>query len=303
MNFSRKLTWGALVAALAFIFILTGCNNGSTGDGGKATQLSATAANFDEVFKSVRYKPGNYVINLKEDLIDYPGIDKYNAEVNITVKGTGSNKITWKFAGNTLFSVFAGKLTLENINLSSSAGNTQECPPIIVVYGGTLEIKNGVTLSNNVGNQFYDGVVINNAAFIMSGGTIEKCAYGVGGSGTNVSITMSGGIIRNNAYGGIFGFGSNISITMSGGSIGGNAGWGVVIEGKNCEFEKQKGAVIYGKTGADKNGGGAIRLKLPLTDSNILSLTTDAASNDVYAAKINERGNGLVAGSQIGTWD
>jgi len=84
-----------LLGMLILAFVLAGCN--SDGGSGSAQQLSATAANFEEVFNSVKDKPGNYVITLTGDLVDYPGKTMGTAGVNITVKGTGSNKITWKF--------------------------------------------------------------------------------------------------------------------------------------------------------------------------------------------------------------
>ena len=54
--------------------VLAGCN--SDRGSGNAQQLSATDANLDEFLKSIIDKPGNYVINLTGDVIDYPGIVK-----------------------------------------------------------------------------------------------------------------------------------------------------------------------------------------------------------------------------------
>jgi hypothetical protein len=130
-----------LLGMLILALVLAGCD--SDGGSGNAQQLSATAANFNEIFNSIKNKPGNYVINLTGDLIDYPGTSIETATVNITVKGTGANKITWKYADGfpPLFEIKAGTLNLENINLIRSPGNTKDWP-LIVIRGGTVEVKN-----------------------------------------------------------------------------------------------------------------------------------------------------------------
>jgi len=337
----KVLLLGMLILAL----VLAGCNSDDGSE--SAQQLSATPANFDEVLNSVKAKPGNYVINLTGDLIDYPGNSIGTAGVNITVKGTGSNKITWKYAGSPFFGVKAGKLSLENINLSRSPGNTQDWP-LIVIDGGTVEVKNGAVLSNNNGSPTFIGVGLFAGAFIMSGGIIENFDSGVSTSGKGVSITMSGGTIRNNSQAGIVAWdGSencNVSIsggtisdndwrgvmvvgagnrlTMSGGTITGGAGrgvvigtgtkftmsggtisknnWGLNLAGANVEFEKKKGAVIYGNSGDNKNNEGAIWVNTRGNPANDLKLLLDAGKDDVYAIKTNSDNTDIVAGSKQG---
>jgi outer membrane murein-binding lipoprotein Lpp len=374
----KVLLLGMLILAL----VLAGCDSNGGGE-----QLSASAANFDEVLNSVKNKPGNYVINLTGDLVDYPGTVIETAGVNIIVKGTGSNKITWKYAGGPpLFVVVAGKLSFENINLSRAAGNTQDWPLIVAEKGGTIEIKNGVVLSTNI-----NVGVMSSGTLTMSGGTIKNCSVWLGGGtftmsggtiengdvGTNVngvSITMTGGTISGDGHGiGLWGDSENITIsggtisgnsgtgvvlngkndkltmtggtisgnredgillgdnsenstvTISGGTISGNAGTGVVLvgsgntftmsggtieksvgyglrlDGPNVGFEKKKGGVIYGDSGVNKNGRGAIVVRCEKNDSNSLSLEVDAGKDDVYAAKINA-GQTEITGKQGPNW-
>jgi hypothetical protein len=362
---------GLTVMLLALV--LTACGDGSGGGGGSGggQQISATAATFDDVFKSVNEKPGNYVITLTGDLLGCPQAGMKTAGVNITVKGTGSNKIT--LGTNALFWVSAGKLTLENINIGYGSTSDTRDPPV-VIDGGTVEIKNGVTLSSNNGTQFSDGVYISRGTFIMSGGVIENCGTGLATNGSGASITISGGTIRNNNENGIglwddssnctinmsggtisgngangvylgctgttftmsggtieknndcgvringngntfkmsggrieknnasgmviHGNGNN-TFTMSGGSIGGNEHQGLYVKGANNGFEKQKGAVIYGNTGGNKNGFEAI--SIDCGNQNNLRLAGDAASDKVYAAKINANGNDIA--SKTGEWN
>jgi hypothetical protein len=267
---SRLLCAIALLAIIGFS--MAACNSDASDN---AQQLNATAASFDEVFNSIKAKPGNYVINLTGDLIDYTGAKIETAGVNITVKGTGANKITWKYVDDspTLFQVDAGKLTLENINLSRSPGNTKDWP-LIVMYGGTIEVKNGVVLSNNNGSQSFIGVWLQAGTFIMSGGIIENCDTGVSTAGKGVSIAFSGGTIRNNHEGGIIAWddsencvvsisggtisGNNLrgvmvvgtggKLTMSGGTITGGAGRGVVIGGSGTKFTMSGGTISKNAT-------------------------------------------------------
>jgi hypothetical protein len=142
------------------------------------------------------------------------------------VKGTGSNKITFKKAADfwaaNLFFVEGGKLSFENITLSRSAGNFDTwC--IACVTGGTLEIKKGAVLSfNDGGNNYYIGVMIDVGNFIMSGGTIEKCQNGVfiNENSSGKTITMSGGTIRDNTECAIAQWGAkNSTVNISGGTI------------------------------------------------------------------------------------
>ena len=166
-----------LLGLFSMALVLAGCD--SDGGSGNAQQLSATAANFDEVIRSVIDKPGNYVINLTGDLIDYPGIVMQTAGVNITVKVTGSNKITWKYtaeANCSLFNVYAGKLTLENINLNRGAFSTPDWN-VLWISGGTIgksvnlgmylngagagfEKKKGGVIYDNSGDNKNDGGAI-----------------------------------------------------------------------------------------------------------------------------------------------
>jgi len=373
-----------LLGMLILALVLAGCNSDSP------EELSATAANFNDVINSIKAKPGNYVINLTGDLIDYPGALVETAGVNITVKGTGANKITWKYVDGKppLFWVKAGKLSFENINLSRAVGNTQDWPLIVAEKDGTIEIKNGVVLSTdiNVG-------VMSSGALIMSGGTIKNCGVWLGGgtftmsggtiengeigtNGSGLSITMKGGTIRGDGNGiSLWGDSENCTVNISGGTISGNGGNGVVLDGKNDKltmtggtisgsggdgiilgdesknctvtisggtisgnggtgvllvgsgntftmsggtieksknyglrldgadvgFEKKKGAVIYGDSGVNKNGDGAIRVKCQKNDSNSLQLKVDAGKDDVYAAKINA-GQTDITGKQGPNW-
>jgi hypothetical protein len=230
-----------LLGMLILALVLAGCNS----DDG-VEQLSATAANFDEVFNSIKAKPGNYVINLTGDLIDYTGTLVETAGVNITVKGTGSNKITWKHMEGKppLFLAKAGKISFENISLSRSPGNTNG-RAVLVANGGTIEIKNGVVLSSNNGSQYFNGVWIDAGAFIMSGGTIENCGVGVSTDHKGVSITVSGGTIRSNKDCGIalWSDSENCTVTISGGTISGSSDRGVAMEGTGNKFTMSGGII------------------------------------------------------------
>ena len=254
-----------LLGMLILALVLAGCNS----DDG-VEKLSATAANFEEVFNSIKAKPGNYAITLTSDLLDYPGIGLGTDGVNITVKGdVASRKITWKYVEGKapLFWVTAGKLTLENISLGRAAGNTKDWP-LIGTKGGTIEMKSGVVLSTNINS----GAVVESGAFIISGGTIENCGVWLGDGtftmsggtikkgwvntdGTGVSITITGGIIDNCD---VSTGGKGVSITMKGGTItGGDTGIGIWDDSENCVVTISGGIIENCNTGVATNGKGA----------------------------------------------
>jgi hypothetical protein len=87
---------------------------------------------------------------------------------------------------------------------------------------------------------------------------------------------------------------------MSGGTIGKNGTWGLHLTGASTEFEKKKGAIIYGDSGGNKNVSGAIWVQFTENQSNNMELKVDAGKDDVYAAKINSGKTDIVAGSKQG---
>jgi hypothetical protein len=274
------LVFGMLAIVLVLGLVLAGCGGGDSGDGGgNAQQLNTTAETFNATFNSIKDNPGNYIINLTGDLTDHPGTYMGTEGVNITIKGTGSNKITWKYSSESpcnLFVVNNGKLAFENISLGRNTSTTQDWS-LISTGGekGTIEIKNGVVLSNNTGSQYYDGVwVDNNATFIMSGGAIS----GNGGDGLVIH-------------------GTGIRFTMSEGSISKNDHSGFAMHGPDNGFEKKKGAVIYGNTGDNKNGDSAIYVGWKNGDMHI---EVGAGKDEVYAATIKADESGIVEGSKQG---
>ena len=299
------------------------------------SRVSVNAAEFDSILKIIRTTPGDYVITLTQNLIDYPGISLNTDGVNITVRGnTASRRISWKHDESTpLFQVNAGKLTLENITLGRGTGII-DTGALISIEGGTVEVKSGTTLSNKTGTTDIDsGINIVSGAFIMSGGTIENCYNGIEVNGNDVSVSITGGTIRGNTENGVAINGSDHKITMSGnleisnngangifalggghmidilgnvvikgnganGAIG--SGFGLFMStiastGASTGFNKGLGAIIYGFTGENKNNSGAIEYWW-IGDG--INRYDDAAATEVYAAKTGADGYSLVPGSQ-----
>ena len=254
----RLLSLGLPALALALCLALASCGGGDGGGAGDAQRLNAAAENFREVFDSVKETHGDYIITLTSDLLDFPGISLRTEGVNITVRGNSSSrKITWGYADNQppIFIVEAGKLTLENLNLSRSAGNTRDWP-LININGGTVEMKNGVTISSNNGTDFFEGVYLNNnSTFIMSGGTFEDCRTAIGTNASGAKITITGGIIRNNrdCGVGIWDEASGASLTMSGGTISGNVRRGIAVRGTGNTVTIS-GGTISGHTSENPRG-------------------------------------------------
>jgi len=221
---------GIITIAALIGFTVTSCDDGKTGDHDNniVQEFTVTAGDFQSMIESIKTKPGVYVINLTGDLIDFPGIDLDTAGVSITVKGTGNNKITLKHEEIDdplpLFKISAGKLILEDINLTAS-DTTYGDYGLLQIIGGTIEMKDGVTLINKYNETSYrSGVLLSGGTFIMSGGIITECTTGILTTDANgASIIISGGEISNNKENGfLFWESVNSELTISGGEITGN---------------------------------------------------------------------------------
>jgi len=194
--------FGIVVLAAIIGFSMTSCASVPKSSGPYKKEFSATnASEFNARWHSIGSAAGDYLINLTEN-ITLQSIGLTAPGVNITVRGTGSNKITWNprtANDKTLVYVEAGKLTLENISLDSASGSSG---PIVAIFGGAVEVKDGVIISN-IGNI---GVYISKGGeFTMTGGTIKNTTQGVYlDDGKNVRVTINGGTIEDSEFG-IFG--------------------------------------------------------------------------------------------------
>jgi hypothetical protein len=169
--------------------------------------------------------------------------------------------------------------------------------------GAAITISGG-TIRDNLYEAICTQPDSKNTKINISGGTITGSPYGLSIIG-NATIKMSGGTISGNSVTGvgIWKEAAGSSFTMSGGNIGGNGDWGLTVRSANSGFEKQKGAVIYGNSSSNKNTSGAICVMDNTELNNLLVRKGDAASDVVYAAKLNAAGNGVVADSVKGEWD
>jgi len=243
----RFVSFGLPVLVLALSLALISCGgNGAGDDNVNAEHFTATAETFGEILDSIRLTPGNYIITLTSDLLDFPGVRLYTAGVNITVRGdVASRRLSWQRTTDApaLFRADAGsRLTLENITLSRAV-NTPAWA-LLVMEGGTIEMRNGVTVSNNDGITIFDSVSVRDSGtFIMSGGVIENSRHAIAIDGPGASVTISGGIIRNNNDTGVGIWGNENTINISGGTITGNER-GVNVWGSQNTVNMSGGEII-----------------------------------------------------------
>jgi len=207
-------------------------------------EIYVEAKDFETEFEKINNTPGEYVIVLTSDLTDFPGTWIDNPGVKITVKGqNGIKKITWQYNAakpSNLFWVGKGHLVLEDVEISRSAGNTEDSC-IIGVGTGTLEITNGVTLD---GGNINAGVWLESGGFIMSGGKITKCDNAVGTNGRGTAIAIKGGAIQSNNFGITVSESTNSTVAISGGTIDNNTTNGIgVFESKNSTVAISGGTI------------------------------------------------------------
>ena len=252
-----------------------------------------------------------------------------NGAEGVSIGGNGN---TLTMAGGTISGNGKGVGLYDTGNNFTISGGTikDNTYQAIFVNGDdcTVNISGGIITGNNGGVYFENtgtgneirmtggeisedkdqGVFIagTNNKFIISGGTIKNNGYNgifLSDDSENCSVNMSGGTISDNKNQGVSISGTGNTFTMSGGVISKNGSCGLALSGSNTGFEKKTGAIIYGgNSGANKNGDGAIFVDLNDDDKNLYRFE-DAASNVLYAAKINVAGDGIVPDSQKpATW-
>jgi len=288
---------------VTFVIVLAGCS-GSAFD----NEFNVTAANFDSTIKNIR-SSGKYLVRLSGDLTNYPGVTLETAGADITVMGTGSNYITWNReqpGGGHLFHVKAGKLTLENINISKAIG-APEGWNVLVVEGGTLEMKNGVTLSNSNSASTSEGVGLRGTGskFIMSGGTIQNVNFGVTLDGTVPSFTMSGGTIKALNIGiGVWGNSTGAVVDISGGTI--SSGENTITVSGSSPRLNISGGTITGTGHTIGLWSDAINATLNISGKAVINSDENGiAIGGPSGVTINVTGGKIsgAAGSGIASWD
>jgi len=204
------------------------------------------------------------------------------------------------FSGNSWNGVTFWEAT--NCILTIEGGTFEDNQDGVEIHGSgnTVTISGGEISNNEYGVTFWEAtnciLAIKDGANISSN---DKAGIVVWTENWNNTITMSGGEIKDNKSDrdAVAIKGENCNFIMDGGSIGGNAGWGLVIEGPGSGFEKKTGAIIYGDDAGNNSNGGAIWVL-----DSLLSRT--AASEEVFAAKLNDDGDGIVPGSLVPEkWD
>lgn len=192
----------------------------------------------------------------------------------------------------------AGKLTLCNCSETAASYVTgTSSKPMINISGGTLELYNGVVVTNKGVATKGGGVYLSDGVFDMNGGTIIGCTAEQGGGVymNNGTFNMMGGIITGNTAKGTetstneettykdpFGAGVYVNggmFTMEAGAIGENIGG----NGKG---------VYVAKNGAFKMTGGAVRAE----SSSVYSLA-ERTPTLLSGGTISSSGSSLVIGT------
>ena len=222
-----------------------------------------TAQNLISAFENVT--PGNYVINLTGNLTDFPGIFFDTPGATVTVKGTGSNKITWKAAeddGIPLFNVHGGTIIIEDIDLFRAPNNNGDS--MIFIYGeGTVKINR----VNMIGiDKFEEGVFVLGGTLIVDSGSFSNFDIGIQVGG-GASVTLIDVVIEDN-LGGICINDPDAIISITGGAIINNFHNGIVFwpESENCELTIDGGEICGNQENGLSVGGVNITINLNNTE-------------------------------------
>ena len=175
---------------------------------------------------------GNYIIEVSANETIIPQRLSYNGKsgITITLRGIGATRIISLSTNGSLFSITEGvtlvldnNITLQGLS-RNIAGNTHGISSLVSVYGGSLIMNSGATIT---GNEVFNGVLLSygthmtidsrgggvyleNGIFTMNGGTISnnsvtannpQAIVGADGGGIYVNkgtFNMYGGIISGN---------------------------------------------------------------------------------------------------------
>jgi hypothetical protein len=262
--------------------------------------------------------------------------------VALTIRGLGGERLIQLYNAGTsdevaelnkesLFTVRDGaSLVLdENVTLLGSESQANAAPLVTAAYLGSLELRDGAKLKNNMGG----GVCVRerNASFVMHGGEISGCVLSNlspinrGGGGVQIrdggAFIMKGGVIRDNRFGQdefpILDGGGGVcqyqgSFIMEGGEITGNysdrKGGGV-----SGDFTIRGGS-IHGNVSGDPNPLFKNIWKTPVTEGDdfliegwnephelVLSAKGDAAGKPVTEAETGGRLEFSAAVTGVGT--
>jgi hypothetical protein len=178
----------------------------------------------------------SYFIVLGADEAVTPKTLNYSASsVHITLAGEGSRIISLNGNGS-LFTIQAVHLTLDNnITLKGNSSNTAS---LVRIVSGTLNIKSGAKISDNITSGDGGGVYVVGGSLLMEGGEINGNTASNGGG-----VYIDGG-----------------HFDMKAGEIKGNTasrGGGVMVRDDSTNigrFFRKSGGIIYGDTNTTHTG-------------------------------------------------
>jgi hypothetical protein len=217
---------------------------------------------------------GIYIVEVNTNEIITPQSLSYNNKTGIiiTLRGLDTTRIISLSSNGSLFSVETGvTLVLDNyITLQgltrNIAGNTRGISSLVSVYGGSLIMNTGATIT---GNEVFNGVLVYGDNFIIIGSHgggvyIENGTFNMYGgtiSGNNATSITSGEYNQSGAYGaGIYIWDGTFN--MYGGTVSNNttsatgrwltSAWGAGVALERGVFNKT-GGIIYGNSGSERN--------------------------------------------------
>ena len=240
---NKKISMVIAMLVIAMVVFVATQTNKVKAEG--ETEINvATAEQFVDALATIHGDINkSYVINLTDsftlaesDSTDNKlTIDNGN---NVTIKGNG-NTITFSITGHTMLVVNGANLKLQSgdgtLTLKGTNGATES---IIKVTDGTVDMYDGVTLSDNNGGAMHfacGGVRIQqNGTFNMHGGTIKNMNVPytqIGGAAVNADqsgakFNMTGGEISNctcNAYAGALFASEDAEMNITGGTFKNNS--------------------------------------------------------------------------------
>jgi hypothetical protein len=210
-----------------------------------AINLIQLAKEANDPSVSLTLSPGTEGVNLNgtSDLGTGLVLNSGNSPAEVTIDGQGRTvQMDAGSASGSIITVGSGvTLTLKNITLAGSSGNTS--PLITVETGGTLVLKDGAVITGNKGTtgnssavyvtggtfEMYDGAEISKNGISTYNGYIVKVD---GGAFTMHGGTITGNVTRSTYYTGGVSVSNAGTFTMSGGTISNNiAHFSVYING------------------------------------------------------------------------
>jgi hypothetical protein len=245
-----------------------------------ATPTAITGMTLAAAFDLVKAQAsGSYLIELGQNetnVADY-ALTGFSTPVTITVDGKGKT-VNWasginNAVGCLTLSQAGVTLVLKNVTFTGPNDTSKTQSLVRIGSGATLQMENGVTLTDNYAASGGGVYVLGGGFFTMNGGSITGNKYSTSGGGVHIAaggtMTMTGGSVTGNNYKDTTRINNDVAVATSS-----SAGPGTLIMSGNAQI----GRIHLGVASSAVPAAITINSGLPSSDPITIDVTSLSTS-------------------------